>query len=363
MKKVWKRLSAAVLTAAVMMAGMTGCSQTPTWAVREGDRTLPVGTYICNVITAYQSALYQSDMTQDLFTQQVEGKDAATWIKDQALRNTKGIFYLDNKLEEMGITLSDEENDQIESLTSSAWSQLQSTLEPYGVSKDSFEMAYSGYSVKMSVLFDKIYGEGGEKAVSEEEITAYFNDNYTHFEYLMVPLFDVSASTSSSSSETSSESSSEESEEVTQAKKALFDEYAAKINSGEMTMEEAAEAFKTTEYSLSEESALQTYTLENSTLEASYPEEFRTALGALQAGKAGTAEIELTSGNMYFLIYTDDISNYAEEYLSDATNHENVLVSMKYDEFSDGVDAEIEAMDIEVNPDVVKQYDPTSMFQ
>ena len=128
-------------------------------------------------------------------------------------------------------------------------------------------------------------------------------------------------------------------------------------------MEEAAEAFKTTEYSLSEESALQTYTLENSTMEASYPEEFRTALAALQAGKAGTAEIQLISGNMYFLIYTDDVSNYAEEYLSDAINHENVLVSMKYDEFSDGADAEIDAMDIEVNQDVVKQYDPTSMFQ
>ena len=42
MKRLKKRIAAALLSAALCAAGFAGCGSTPTWAVQDGERTLPV---------------------------------------------------------------------------------------------------------------------------------------------------------------------------------------------------------------------------------------------------------------------------------------------------------------------------------
>ncbi len=364
MKRLKKRIAAALLSAALCAAGFAGCGSTPTWAVQDGERTLPVGTYICNLITSYQNAVMQADLTQDLFAQEIDGVPVNDWIKQEALRNTKGIFYVDDKLEELGVSLSEEEEEQITSLSSLTWSQVEDTFEPFGVSEDSFETAYAAYGVKMAALFEAIYGPGGTEPVSDGELEQFFNENYVHLEYLMMPLFDaVSEETDGKSSEAEPVAWTEE--ELAEAKE-LFDGYAGRVSRGAMTMEEAAEGYAESGYAQNDameaEFLLQDSITPREDLASDYPAEFIAALDALEPGEASTLHLTLPNGEFYLLIYTDEIAPYAEEYLSGETNRNNTLGTMKYDEFLQAAYEEIDAMDVTVNEEAVSHYDPQEMF-
>ena len=59
----------------------------------------------------------------------------------------------------------------------SYYEQAGENLEKNGISKDSIELLYQITYMKVKV-FDAIYGEGGEKEVSEQELRDYYEKNY-----------------------------------------------------------------------------------------------------------------------------------------------------------------------------------------
>ena len=140
MKKFWKKAAAAAM-ASLMLLGTAGCSSEDlTWAARRGEDTVPIGAYIYYLFTAYNDAASQVEgSTQSILSQTVEGQDASSWITERAMQYTRNLFLLDDRMAEMGLSLSDEEQQQIENTANTQWAYMGSMLEnDFGIAKSSY---------------------------------------------------------------------------------------------------------------------------------------------------------------------------------------------------------------------------------
>ena len=162
----------------------------------------------------------------------------------------------------------------------------------------------------------------------DEEVENYFEENYTSYAYIIRPLYhtaDTSGETSSSSlSESTSSASSESSsstsitamtEEEIAAAEQEFDDFAAKITSGEMTAQQAADQYKEAAGLDAEQL---TEGVEMLSTDTGAPEELVTLLDSLDAGEAGTTEVSLGTQKAYLLAVKYDISQETQTALEDA---------------------------------------------
>ncbi len=131
------------------------------------------------------------------------------------------------------------EEEQSDAATQAAvyFNQSSSMMEEYGIAQASYTMATTEQSQMITKLFLNIYGEGGEQEVPDSELEAYFEENYSYYEYLLNPSMCTMKGSLTAMDE-------DQKAEV----KTLLDGYAEEYNSGNMTEDEIIEAYKGTEY-------------------------------------------------------------------------------------------------------------------
>ena len=191
MKQMSKTLKAgaALLMAGSLVFAVTGCSDT-TWGAECDGVRMPAGVYINNVISAYSTAV--GELTEDADTDNIwkntlDGVDLHTWVQNKALENVRNYFAVEQKFDEMGLTMDEETLSQAQSLAQYQWSYYQSSYEKNGVSEQSFtETIVNSY--KNSMIFNAIYGEGGTQEVSDQELLDRFNEQYASIDRIYIPL-------------------------------------------------------------------------------------------------------------------------------------------------------------------------------
>ena len=339
--KTWKKCLAAVLSLAIM-ASATACSGADkSWAVKNDNLTVPIGAYIYNLYSAYQQASVQvEDSTKPILEQTVEDQDAATWIKENALRQTKSILVIDDKMKELNISLTEDELQQVSGQTDSYWGSISTAMTEYGVAKSSFNLAYADYYTKYTKVFDAIYGKGGTQEVSDADVKDYYVTNYMAFSYVLAPIIDMTTGTNLSEDELSQLDTE-------------FKDYAAKINDGSMTAQEAADAYKTS----SGDDTVQLYTdAANFNGEtSSYPEEFGTSLKSMKDGECRIVEVQ---GLYKVLLVKDDVTATAENKISDEASRTAILQNMKQEEFKQMIDEAADGYSAEINQKAIDSYQP-----
>jgi PPIC-type PPIASE domain. len=333
-----------VILAVIMAASMTACGGDGTWAVKTSDQSVPIGAYIYFLYSAYSEAQSKAtDTTKSVLDQQIDGKKGDQWIKDRALSYTKSILYADKQLKDMNLSLTSSEESDLQSQVDASWSSYQSTLEGYGISKTSFSAVNAMLSTKFSKLFNAIYSKGGTKEVTDAQLQDFFVTNYTNFSYIMTQLYKT---------DTSGQSTAMTDDEKTAAKKKL-DDLAVQINAGTLTVDKAAEKYKT-DNSLTED-PLGTALSDLNKNSEGYPTEIVTALKAMKNGEAKTVE----SSSTYFLIVKGDINAKVSELATDS-ERASVLNDMKSEEFLNNLLTEADKMQgITVNSGAVNKYQPT----
>ena len=339
--KTWKKCLAAVLSLAIM-ASATACSGADkSWAVKNDNLPVPIGAYIYNLYSAYQQASVQvEDSTKPILEQTVEDQDAATWIKENALRQTKSILVIDDKMKELNISLTEDELQQVSDQTDSYWGSISTAMTEYGVAKSSFNLAYADYYTKYTKVFDAIYGKGGTQEVSDADVKDYYVTNYMAFSYVLAPIIDMTTGTNLSEDELSQLDTE-------------FKDYAAKINDGSMTAQEAADAYKTS----SGDDTVQLYTdAANFNGEtSSYPEEFGTSLKSMKDGECRIVEVQ---GLYKVLLVKDDVTATAENKISDEASRTAILQNMKQEEFKQMIDEAADGYSAEINQKAIDSYQP-----
>lgn len=339
--KTWKKCLAAVLSLAIMASATACAGVDKSWAIKSESLTVPIGAYIYNLYSAYnQAGSKVEDSSKPVLEQTIEDKDATAWIKDTAMRQTKSILVIDQKMKEFNISLTETELQQIEDQTASYWGQVSPTLTEYGVAQSSFSLAYSDYYTKYEKVFNATYGKGGPEEVSDADVKDYFVKSYTSFSYVLAPIINMTDG-SNLSDEDLSKLDTE------------FKDYASKINDGSMTMQEAADGYKAS----SGDDTVQLYTdVSNfNSANASYPEEFGTALKSMKDGESRVVDVQ---GMYKVLLQKDDIVAKSDEQLGSDAGRTNILQAMKADEFKEKIDAEADAYSATVNQKAIDSYDP-----
>lgn len=338
---------AAVLLAAAIAAGTAACSTDKSWAAKNSTTTVPIGVYIYYLNNAYQNAAGKvADRSKPVLEQKIENKDAAAWIKEQALEYTKMLFLIDDKMKAMKLTLTADETKSITTNTDSGWGSESASLEKYGIAKTSYEMANTGFSAKYQKVFTGTYGKNGTKAVSDADLQAYFEKNFSDFTYIVRPFY-----TQDSSGSYAALSDTEKA-----AAKKEFDGYAADVGGGKKTMQQAADAYKASSKQTAEQLANSTVDLSTDT---SFPADFKTTIQAMKNGEVKAVEI---SSMYYVLIQKNDIAKKTQNQLGTEDGRNTVLVQMKGKEYSDEMEKEAKAYtNVTLNQAAIDSYNP-SMF-
>lgn len=376
--KAIKKITAAFL-AVLMIMSISGCSTKPEWSYKVDDNEMQIGVYIYALYTAYnQAATYASsaegyDAEKSFLNLTITDDDGETavakdWIVDTAKELTKNILTIEEEFEARGLTLTAEDEAAAKESADNDWNlgpyydmylaygmmptPYKDILEPYGVSYESFERASYMASAKQTALFEEIYINDEETAVSTEDLTNYFTENYTSYSYLSVRLAD--SATDDSGSTTYTAMSDEDIAEI----ESTLQGYADNINNGAGTFAEQMVEYTALKELESDPSTSAVENLDESSLN----EDVVAALNELEEGKASLVKIGEAENAYYYLVYKAPIADSVADYIEDETNSFNVLSAMKSVEFQDILTAKAEELGIQENTSVVNSYKP-SMFE
>ena len=360
---------------AVTAVGRTPISLNKEWAYKTDKQELSIGVYIYSLRTAYSQAQnYASELEDydetteawlDLEITDDDGEKAIAreWIKSEAEKICLTYLALDEQVEALGIDLSGATMDSADETAQEYWDMgpyasygyympMSDELEPYGVSYDSFAYCTTEFDTKYSAVFDKLYGEGGEKEVTDSEFETFFKENYTDYKYFSVNLYE-STTDEAEGTTTDVALSDADVNKIT----GQLDGYADEINKG-TSYEDVINKYMEAEGLDTDPSTSGIEIVEDSTL----GDEIKSALDELETNKATTIKVGEGNTAVYYLVFKGDITDDVESYVYEETNRSQLLANMKQDEFADYMDELAGKVDCEKNQSVLDQYKPELFF-
>lgn len=354
------RKCAAAITLAAVLACAAGCSGDTKWSFKSDHLSLSSGiwiSYTLDGVNAAVSKVQETDekatlATIDFNTQKIEGKLAKDWAYAQAKKSVIRYLTVDKLAAELGAEVSDETFDASKYYYSYFYKNYYSEmLEKLGVSEDSYCKANLMPQLLENEVFLKVYGKGGTKAVSDEDLSAYFVDNYVSYYYISCNL-----TTTDDSGETV------DIDDATKEKYSdNFRKYANMLNNDGKTTADVDTQYKV-DFELAEDATVPsaTETMHKDDMTTS---DLNTAILETEEGKAVTKEI---SGKLY-LIYRYKIQDKVakikaadDETADDETeiiSREDILRKMKSDDFDKYLSEEEGKLDYTRNDACVHKYD------
>lgn len=189
-RKRFLKCIAGIASLSIIATSLASCGEDSAYIGTYNEKDIASGIYIYNLLSAYYEA--QNNMTEndtDVFSITIEEKNATDWMIAKAKESTKQYLAIEQKFDEYGLTLTDDEKTAAENTIDSMWEYYGSVYEGYGISQSSFLKCYEN-SLKSNKLFEYIYGEDGEREVPEEDIKAYLSENYALINYISMNLVD-----------------------------------------------------------------------------------------------------------------------------------------------------------------------------
>ena len=216
------------------------------------------------------------------------------------------------------------------------WSEGKDSYEKTGVSKESVRLQVeSRYRSRM--IFNSIYGKGGEKEVSDAQLKEYYADNYQNIQYLSVSTKDMEG-------------------EKLQKRKDVVDDAITRARSGE----DFVSILKETERTLLKEQGTAEDQLPNraddyfdfvisASSESYYPEEM---VAAAKQMKADELKVVTTDDALILIKKLDPMADQ-EKFEAD---REAILSAVKNDEFLQQVEQWAQSVQVTFNDAAVKRY-------
>lgn len=329
MKHILKRAAAGALALA-MCAGLAGCySEDKAWAAKMGEDTMPIGGYIYYLSSAYSQGSALVENGQEVLKNTIEGQNASDWIKDKAMEQLKSFYFTQQRFDELGLSLDEEDQENITNASNSMWSYYKNAFEAVGVAQSSFTKAYAEYNIKLQKVMQAMYGEGGERALSEEEMHDYYTGEYIYYNYFYVPF---------STTDEEGKSKTMEEDEQKEVKEKLR-EHVKNISNGDETLEQASAAY------VSEGSSKPTLGEASAIKKSSLSEQFSEALTNLKDGEA--AMVDMSSGA--YVLQKMNIETDYEALKNDENRKEGLITEMKGEEFTEYVKEQSANVNLELN--------------
>lgn len=381
--KLISRILCVVLIIAVAVSAAS-CSLDKQYAYQKSDAELPIGVYVYNLYNAYsqaqqyaqQSDKYDSatgryDGKKSFLKMEIKDSDGKTaiaedWIKDKAKESTIDAIAVLAKYNELGCTMdqmtpSNTYGDLVPYAsmygydTSMKLADMAAPYEEYGIGFDSWLFCQQ-LNDRENAVFAAEYGEGGPSAVSTEELTKYFKENYTSYKYISVPLFEtVQTTPDDGTSDTTSTNKALSDKAISDYKKE-FDGYASTLSKGG-SFEDAAKSY------------MKAHDIENdptqsnvTVIDKDTQDELSKAILDMKDGQAMTIEIgESDDSKTLYLLYREPIENQVKDYTEPGEHRLSVLSSMKHEDFHELLESYAKDKNFELSS-ACNSYNP-SMFE
>ena len=369
--KIGSLLLVAVMACSAIFA--SGCSFNKEWSYKTSDKELAIGVYIYTLDLAFQQGqtfakkLDDYDATNDKwFDLEITDDDGNTavarqWMKDKAQEMCLEFLAVEKALKDEGATPDEATLTANKQESTTYWNvgpyaqygqimPMSKTLEPYGISYESFEYCTAVHSANYSALFDAVYGAGGSQEVTDEELSKFFVENYADYSYIPVQLYE--STTDDDGQQTSTALSEDKIKELTDE----LEGYVSDINGGK-NMDDVDKAY-TEKHELAQ-SAMVSNVEQLESFSAG--DDLKTAYEKLDSGKATTVKVGEGETAMLYLLYKKDINETAKTYFESASNRSTVLAAMKTDDFKKYVEGLAKDLDYDKN-NAVDGYDPKMFF-
>ena len=400
---------ASLLMAVLMMFSVfaAGCTKSQEWSYKTDDDKLAIGVYLTALYYAYKDAetiaskMDGYDATNDDWldkeiTDDAGNKEVASkWIKDRAQLRTIEALALRQEVDTAGATIDSAAADQLDMDAELIWhygttntqylqyysfTPMKEILEKKGVSLESFKIYAenfklndeatmglttektnlfdANYSNNSARVFEKLYFEGGSQAVTKEELTKYFEDNYIRISILPVQLY-----------ESTTDEATQQSKNVAydDAKvKQLCDDL-DKIVKAVNDTKDSTKAAETSEKQTNDyitANGLQQGAASASTInknDTNLKEELDKAVKELGEGKATTVKSGEGENAIYFYVFRYNTESAKEDYLNSGENDKAIIRTMKEKDFEKYLEELTKKLKYEKS-DSVDKYDPDMYF-
>lgn len=185
-----------LLLVGVMIFSFSACHPKDEIALTIGDVKFTSALYMYALITADGEARTKVD--EDLAAkntsssntsstasevnynkQSIDGKNYSDWVKSRAIEICSEFAAFETLCKENNLILSSKKVEEINSYANYYWTYYgYSTLYgSNGVGFETFKKGFS-YSYLSTLYFEHLYGEGGKKAVSKDEVTKTMSENF-----------------------------------------------------------------------------------------------------------------------------------------------------------------------------------------
>lgn len=203
-----KRILSLVLSCVMLLTVLAGCSMpkiilggTPKTVGTIDGREIPTGEYLAYMYTSFMDVYFAQGLYQyaqyglDAWGQELtygEGDAAQKVSVEEYIRlATRDDMVLQAALRQLmkkhNITWDEEE---LKNLEESFATADEEEFLSMGMSKENLLTAYKNISLNEPALLMGLYGEGGEREVSEADRKKYFDENYLSYKIISVALTD-----------------------------------------------------------------------------------------------------------------------------------------------------------------------------
>ncbi len=359
--------STAVIAAAAALVCSSGCSGDTKWSYKTDTKTLSSGNWIyqtyISTVNGFSKIHEEDEKAElgkvDFSTAKIEGKDARKWIEEEAKKAALTELVVADLAKKYDASYTDEEYNSTKSMYEYYYANFYNAIfEKLGIGQESYLDATAQTDLLKDAVFLKLYGKGGDKEVSDEDLNQYFTDNYISYYYVSYDL-----SSSDESSESSAESSEESSTETETDKKndkketaeRNFNKYVKMLNEEGKTTDDVNEAYKT---DFSVETVPSTSTTER--IEDMTDGDLKEKLTAATAKKAEVVTIDNTLYLIYRFDIKDKVANIKQEKeegdTSEVILRDSVLRNMKTEEYKTYLEDETKNLKYNTNDACISRY-------
>lgn len=373
--------STAFIAAAAMALSLSSCGKDTTWGAEIDGQQLRAGIMIYFQSSAVSEAMAfipSTDTTSaadgetttttaesvSVLDITIEDKPAREWINDKAVQSMREYVAVEKKFDELGLTFENKEEDRLNIVVDQMWEYFGEYYEELGVSRESYYDVGLN-SEKRTAIFNYYYGDGGEKAVPEDEVISYLTENNARIKYISMPLKDGEGNLLKSEGKAELKTMIEGYIDRLNASSATFEEiekeynkyYTDLVKAATETAEGEASDTDGTETSEQTETAEDTADAEPNygtviAKDSTYPSA-KVVEAAFSANGSDCILIEDDDNEVYYLVQVLGLFD-DPEYLEN--NRDSVLHTLKDEEFNAEVESWTEGQNVVVNQDSVDRY-------
>lgn len=352
-----KKISAAAAVA-LMALSLASCGKDTTWGANIDGTQLRAGMLIYFQSNAVSEAgQYMEEGDTDVLAITIDDKPAKDWINDKVVKDMREYVAVEKKFDELGLSFAENEDKAVSNTVDQWWEYVGEYFESIGVSKQSYLDAALN-DKKRSMIFDHYYAEGGELAVSDDEIKNYLTENNARIKYIAMPLKDGEGNLLKSEGKAELKEmaqgyierakNGESFETIEKEYNDYYDSLVAAANGTETQIDLGTD---TSDSDSTDETAEVSYG-SVITKESTYPSEKAVE----EAWKLNAGEytlVEDDDNENYYIVYRMDL--FADETYFD-NQKDSVLHELKDDEFDATVSGWTEGQSVEVNQAAVDRY-------